>query len=116
MMSGSCDERNPVEILADEFLARERRGERPSLTEYVVRYPELAAEIHELIPVRLDMGDARLGVENPAEAVADLTPNCARLARFRQQCGLDLGDPSRSPTPRPCLRAPLGSTGRRSRA
>ena len=28
-------ERNPVEVLAEEFLARERRGERPSLTEYV---------------------------------------------------------------------------------
>jgi eukaryotic-like serine/threonine-protein kinase len=52
-------ERNPVEVLAEEFLARERRGERPSLTEYIARYPELADEIHELFPVLLDMEDAR---------------------------------------------------------
>ena len=30
--------------LADEFAERYRRGERPSLTEYVERYPHLAAD------------------------------------------------------------------------
>jgi serine/threonine protein kinase/tetratricopeptide (TPR) repeat protein len=52
-------ERNPVEVLAEEFLARQRLGERPSLTEYVLRYPQLADEIRELFPVLLDMEDAR---------------------------------------------------------
>jgi hypothetical protein len=36
--------------LADEFAERYRRGERPSLTEYVERYPHLAAEICEVFP------------------------------------------------------------------
>jgi len=36
--------------LAYEFAERFRRGERPSLTEYTARYPDLAAEIRDLFP------------------------------------------------------------------
>ncbi len=52
-------ERNPVELLAEDFLARQRRGERPSLADYVSGHPDLADEIQELFPVLLDMEDAR---------------------------------------------------------
>src|SRR5262245_3767432 len=40
-----------VEALADEFVQRHRRGERPTLEEYVARYPHLAGPIRELFPV-----------------------------------------------------------------
>lgn len=43
-------ERDPVEALAAEFMERQRRGERPTITEYAERHPELAKEIHELFP------------------------------------------------------------------
>jgi WD40 repeat protein/tRNA A-37 threonylcarbamoyl transferase component Bud32 len=36
--------------LAHDFAERFRRGERPSLTEYAVKYPALAADIRELFP------------------------------------------------------------------
>jgi serine/threonine protein kinase len=36
--------------LAHEFAQRFRRGERPALTEYTERYPELAAQIRDLFP------------------------------------------------------------------
>jgi WD40 repeat protein/serine/threonine protein kinase/Flp pilus assembly protein TadD len=36
--------------LADEFADRHRRGERPLLSEYADRYPELADQIRELFP------------------------------------------------------------------
>ena len=36
--------------LAHEFAERFRRGERPSLTEYTARYPDLEAEIRDLFP------------------------------------------------------------------
>jgi serine/threonine protein kinase/WD40 repeat protein/tetratricopeptide (TPR) repeat protein len=49
-MSNSSVERNPVDRLAEEFAERLRRGERPALTEYTARYPELADEIRELFP------------------------------------------------------------------
>src|SRR6516164_4362892 len=42
--------RQTVEQLAEEFVERYRRGERPSLTEYTARYPEHAAEIRDLFP------------------------------------------------------------------
>jgi WD40 repeat protein/serine/threonine protein kinase len=41
--------------LADEFAERYRRGERPSLTEYVERYPHLAADICEVFPAMVEI-------------------------------------------------------------
>jgi WD40 repeat protein/serine/threonine protein kinase/tetratricopeptide (TPR) repeat protein len=41
---------NLLNDLAHEFADRYRRGERPALTEYTEKYPELAAEIRELFP------------------------------------------------------------------
>ena len=49
-MSESTADRNPFERLAEEFAERLRRGEHPSLTEYVERYPEHADDIRELFP------------------------------------------------------------------
>src|SRR5688572_5504339 len=49
-MPDSSVERDPVEKLAEEFLERQRRGERPALSEYAQRYPEHADEIRELFP------------------------------------------------------------------
>jgi len=56
-MSTSSDGRNPVEALAEEFLDRKRRGEQPTLREYVDRYPELADDIRDLFPALLMMED-----------------------------------------------------------
>jgi serine/threonine protein kinase len=56
-MSASSNPRNPVEALAEEFLARKRRGERPALQEYLDRHPELADEIRDLFPALLMMED-----------------------------------------------------------
>ena len=33
-------DRNPVEVLADEFLTRFRKGECPSVAEYAKQHPE----------------------------------------------------------------------------
>jgi eukaryotic-like serine/threonine-protein kinase len=56
-MTTSSDARNPVEALAEEFLDRKRRGEHPTLREYVECYPELAGEIRDLFPALLMMED-----------------------------------------------------------
>ncbi len=39
------EQRHPVEILAEEFAERLRRGEAPSIDEYIVRLPDQAATI-----------------------------------------------------------------------
>jgi hypothetical protein len=49
-MTDPSSERDPVEVLAEEFVERHRRGERPSLTEYADKYPDLADDIRELFP------------------------------------------------------------------
>jgi hypothetical protein len=53
--SAPSADRNPVEILAEEFAQRHRRGERPSFAEYIRRYPELAEEIRDLFPALVAM-------------------------------------------------------------
>jgi serine/threonine protein kinase/tetratricopeptide (TPR) repeat protein len=52
-------ERHPVEVLAADFAERYRRGERPSLTEYVVEHPELAEQIRALFPTVAVMEDLK---------------------------------------------------------
>lgn len=41
--------RNPIELLATEFLDRQRKGENPDLNEYAARFPELADDLLELV-------------------------------------------------------------------
>ncbi len=48
-------DRDPVDVLAEEFVARYRLGERPALAEYVEGYPELAEQIQALFPALLLM-------------------------------------------------------------
>ena len=62
------EKRNPVEVLAEEFLDRKRRGERPTLGEYVERHPELADEIRDLFPALLMMEDLGEGLRRDRPA------------------------------------------------
>ena len=57
--SGSSSDRNPVEALADDFLRRQRGGERPTLEEYCSRFPALADDIRDVFPVLIRMEDLR---------------------------------------------------------
>jgi eukaryotic-like serine/threonine-protein kinase len=52
-------ERHPLEVLAAEFVERVRQGERPSMTEYTDRYPELAEQILALFPTVVLMEDLK---------------------------------------------------------
>jgi hypothetical protein len=51
-------QRNPVEELAEAFLERYRRGERPAIAEYTQQYPELAEQIRDLFPALVMMEEA----------------------------------------------------------
>src|SRR5262245_23544720 len=67
-MEPSSGERSPVEQLAEEFVARRRRGEQPAMEEYTARYPEWADEIRDLFPALLlveDLGDGSLAFTGP---------------------------------------------------
>jgi serine/threonine protein kinase len=67
-MTDSGGDRNPVELLAEKFVARKRRGEKPSLSEYTEKYPALAADIRELFPALVmmeDLGGSSLASTGP---------------------------------------------------
>ncbi|HEY1377071.1 MAG TPA: protein kinase [Gemmataceae bacterium] len=68
--------RDPLEELAEEFLARYRRGERPPLSEYAGRRPELADRIRQVFPTLILM--EQLGP--PAEADGPPVPD--RLGEY----------------------------------
>ncbi|HEV3257014.1 MAG TPA: hypothetical protein VG013_09060 [Gemmataceae bacterium] len=66
-MADSSWDRNPIDKLAHEFLARHRRGETPAITEYTDKYPDLADEIRDLFP-------ALVTTEEPVQEVGDRAP------------------------------------------
>ena len=67
-MIHSPGERDPVELLADEFASRCRRGESPSVAEYAVKYPQYAGQIEELFPAVAVMEQLRTAEKAKREA------------------------------------------------
>ena len=49
------EQRNPIEMLAEEFIQRRRRGENPTVEQYAVSHPELTDEIRQLFPAIVAM-------------------------------------------------------------
>jgi Protein kinase domain len=84
MSTSGSDPYDLLDQLAEEFAARSRRGERPTVEEYVDRYPKLAANIRELFSVLVKVeradrdqqradrvtGDSRTA-EQPARQIGD---------------------------------------------
>jgi serine/threonine protein kinase/WD40 repeat protein/tetratricopeptide (TPR) repeat protein len=70
--------------LAEEFAERYRRGERPSLQEYVDRLPEMAEEIREMFPAMVEVeqadGEARGELAPPPLPVA---PHLSQIGDYR---------------------------------
>jgi serine/threonine protein kinase/WD40 repeat protein/Flp pilus assembly protein TadD len=79
--------RDPVEVLAEEFLERRRRGEVPSLKEYTDRYPHLADEIREVFPALVVMDDIDPQSHELGRSLGGLhlrgRPGLRRLGDFR---------------------------------
>ena len=42
--------RDPLEVLAAEYMERLRQGQAPSISDYAAQHPELAEEIEDLFP------------------------------------------------------------------
>jgi serine/threonine protein kinase/WD40 repeat protein/Flp pilus assembly protein TadD len=88
---GSDNQRNPVEVLAEEFVERQRQGEHPSLEEYIQRFPDLAGEIRDLFPAlvmveRLKPGGDEIpccGEGQPAGRAQHLGEPTGRLGDYR---------------------------------
>jgi len=81
------DDRDPLDRLAEEFLARSRRGDRPTIGEYVALHPDRANEIRDLISALLMVEGARshadptLGPDGASGRRGE--PTLERLGDFR---------------------------------
>jgi eukaryotic-like serine/threonine-protein kinase len=82
--SDSSDNYVQLTRLADEYAARYRAGERPSLQEYLDRYPELAGDIRELFPAMVEMEQVKEDHKEAAtRTAAPASPTLQRLGDFR---------------------------------
>src|SRR5436305_6253345 len=50
MNASNTSDQEMVDRLAEEFVARHRRGERPAVSEYTERFPQHAEAIRDLFP------------------------------------------------------------------
>src|SRR5947209_20047441 len=80
-MSESGSGADLLNELAHEFAERHHRGERPSLSEYTARHPELAADIRDLFPALVVMEQFGSVADPPAPPARTAAP--PRLGDFR---------------------------------
>jgi eukaryotic-like serine/threonine-protein kinase len=78
----SSDDRDPLERLAEEFAARHRRGECPSLVEYAERFPQWAERIQSLFPALLLMEHNKPGVGDETDSLNDAGVAAAPLQQL----------------------------------
>src|SRR5436309_15888241 len=85
----STDSRSEIVLaLAEEFLDRYRKGERPPLKEYIDRHPELAAEIKEVFPAmammqNIAIADGSSGSRRSGQPRAGLGRALRQLGDYR---------------------------------
>lgn len=73
--SGTDEDRDPVERMAEDFLDRRRRGERPVVDDYILQHPDLAGPIRELfsaLELVEDLKPLSEGASPPAGEPVDL--------------------------------------------
>ena len=78
-----ASEADPLAPLADEFLARRRRGEPADPEEYVARHPELASQIRDLFPALLAMEDLGGSSGGTPTVPPPAAPPPRRLGEYR---------------------------------
>jgi hypothetical protein len=94
-MASSSDERGPVDLLAEEFLARCKRGEKPTIKEYCDRRPELADEIRDVFEAVLMVEDLKPGSSaisgSPGESVNVDSKRLEQVGDYRLLCEIGRG-------------------------
>jgi serine/threonine protein kinase/tetratricopeptide (TPR) repeat protein len=69
-----------LDSLAEAFLTRLRRGERPSLSDYTRQHPDLASQIQELFPALVELEELGSAL-GPTALTSSVAPN--RLGEYR---------------------------------
>jgi serine/threonine protein kinase/WD40 repeat protein/tetratricopeptide (TPR) repeat protein len=80
-MTETRSEPDLLSDLAHEFAERYRRGERPALSEYTERYPELADQIRDLFPALVVMEEFGSVAGQPPGSHGRRAPDGSRVPR-----------------------------------
>ncbi len=84
MTDEPTSDRDPLEVLAEDFASRQRMGLSPSVAEYASAHPELAEQIRELFPTIAAMERLKARSERSSNGLASLGPvQLERLGDFR---------------------------------
>lgn len=70
MISRDSQKFSQIDQLAEEFAARLRKGESPTLQEYLDRYPDLADEIRELFPAMVEIEQIKMACRQAEERLS----------------------------------------------
>ena len=79
-MAPSKHDRNPVDLLAEEFVRRVRAGRAPTIAAYVAKYPQYAKEIQDVFPAVLALEQLG-GHEDRERKVAQRSSGMARVGK-----------------------------------
>jgi eukaryotic-like serine/threonine-protein kinase len=83
-VADSNTERDPLEVLATEFTERLRKGEQPSISAYIAKYPDLAEDIETLFPTIVATERLKVSRERSSDGRASLgAAALERLGDFR---------------------------------
>ncbi len=83
-MADPNTERDPLEVLATEFIEKLRNGEQPSIPEYAANYPELAEDIRTLFPTIVAAECVKASRERSSDGAVSLgVASLERLGDFR---------------------------------
>ena len=77
-MTDSEDDRDPLEVLAEEFLARRKNGEDVSISDYEAEYPDIAEDIRDIFPALMAMENAK-----PIDTIAPPLESVEAVAKGR---------------------------------
>lgn len=86
-MALSPAERHPLEVLADEFASRCRRGECPSIPEFMADHPEHARQIEHLFPAIAMLERLRIEEAAGREAAMERVKPRSRCKRVTDRGG-----------------------------
>ena len=84
-MKSSSSHLDLIEELADDFANRQRRGEKPSMQEYIARHPNLASEIRDVFPalVMMEHVAPETGDLRETETSAEPVPQLRQVGEYR---------------------------------
>ena len=93
-MPQEIEDRNPIEVLSEEFLDRRRRGETLSVSEFAASHPELSDKIRRLFPGMLALENcksSRLSASASAPPVHLQIEPLEQLGDFQIVCEIGRG-------------------------